>query len=102
MFAWLYPSVVYDPGFWNWVAGNYPLGGLGPALTNCGPVGSPLLAPWMMNPGQVGQPPMVPTSPESVLSPSAPVEAGPATVAPDVTAVEEQETGNDQQADNQK
>jgi hypothetical protein len=102
MFAWLYPSILYDSGFWSWVAANYPLTGLGPALTNCGPVGSPQ-APWMMNSGQVvGQPVTVPTSPGNVLRPNIPVEVEPATVAPDVMAVEEPGSVNDQQADNQK
>jgi hypothetical protein len=99
MFKWPYPSVLYDPGFWTWVAGNYPLGGLGPALTNHGPVGSPS---WMMNPGQAGQPGMVPSPPVNVSPSSTPVEAGPMTVAPKVTAVEEQESRNDRQADTQK
>jgi hypothetical protein len=102
MFAWLYPSILYDSGFWSWVAANYPFGGLGPALTNYGPVGSPQV-PWMMNSGQgVGQLVTVPTSPGNVLPPNTPVEVEPATVAPDVMAVQGQESGNDQHADNQQ
>lgn len=77
---------LYDPGFWSWVAGDYPLSGLGPAFTNYGPVGSPL-ARWMMNPGQVGQPAMVPTSPEDVLPPNTPFEVRLATAAPDVASL---------------